>query len=182
MPDFPKAGSPVDVWTYATRALNSDASNTIRDAVLSDATRIPGANVDASISTRAPELGGNLASVKTRADTILAAEAPTEASVLMDGTEKTLVEITDVKVAEVEAWLDLTPMAGGDTIVVKYYRKVKVAGAYVVYASETYTGAQAVPMVKIIGAKIYRDIKITAQQTAGVNRTLDVQSIRTVTV
>ncbi|MFH0850280.1 MAG: hypothetical protein V1924_05005, partial [Candidatus Bathyarchaeota archaeon] len=74
----------------------------------------------------------------------------------MDGTEKTLVEITDVKVAEVEAWLDLTPMAGGDTIVVKYYRKVKVAGAYVVYASETYTGAQAVPMVKIIGAKIYR--------------------------
>ncbi len=221
MPDFPKSSggaTAADVWTYATRNLQSDTNNVIRDSVLSDATKIAGANLDAAVSTRAvestvakdatvakaatvaldatvakaatvaldatvaKETGGNLAAVKTRTDNALVAVAPTESSVLMDGTDKTLVEITDVKVGEVEAWLDLTPMQAGDTIVINYRRKVKAAGTYAIYASESYSGVQAVPMVKIIGAKVYRDIKISAQQTAGVNRTLDVQAVRTVTV
>ncbi len=157
--------------------------------------------LEAAIATRAPEAGGNvaaikaktdiigasvaletagnLAAVKTRADLIPAYVTPTESSVLMDGTEKTLFEITAIKSAEVEAWVDLTPMAAGDTIVVRYSRKVKAAGAYAKYAEETYSGAQTIPLLKIMGAKIYRDTKVTAQQTAiGVYRTLDVQVIR----
>ena len=58
MPDFPRppggVASAAEVWGYATRSLNSDAANIIRDAILSDATKIPGANVDAAISGRAP--------------------------------------------------------------------------------------------------------------------------------
>lgn len=54
MPDFPKppggGATAAEVWGYATRSLNSDAANAIRDAILSDATKIPGANVDAAIS------------------------------------------------------------------------------------------------------------------------------------
>lgn len=136
-------------------------------------------NIGASVAL---ESAGNLAAVKTRTDLSLVAVTPTEVSILLDATDKTLVEITDVKVAEVEAWLDLTPMAGGDTIIVKYSRKAKVAGAYGIYAQETYTGIQTMPMVKLMGAKIYRDIKISAQQTAGGYKTLDIQVIRTVTV
>ncbi len=126
------------------------------------------------------ETGGNVAAVKARTDKAPAFVTPTESSITMDGTEKTLFEITDIKSAEVEAWVDLTPMAGGDTIVVRYSRKVKAAGTYAKYAEETYTGAQSLPLLKLTGFKIYRDTKVTAQQTAGTNRTLDVQVIRAV--
>lgn len=57
-PDFPKppggGATAAEVWSYATRSLNSDAVNAIRDAIISDATKIPGANIDAAISGRAP--------------------------------------------------------------------------------------------------------------------------------
>lgn len=57
-PDFPKppgAGvTAAEVWAYSTRGLTGDAANAIRDAILSDATKIPGANVDTAISGRAP--------------------------------------------------------------------------------------------------------------------------------
>lgn len=50
-PDFPKppggGATAAEVWGYATRALNSDAANAIRDAILSDATKIAGGNIGA---------------------------------------------------------------------------------------------------------------------------------------
>ena len=53
MPDFPTppggGATAAQVWGYATRGLTEDAANAIRDAILSDATKIPGANVDAAI-------------------------------------------------------------------------------------------------------------------------------------
>lgn len=56
MPDFPKppggGATAAEVWSYATRSINSDAANAIRDAILSDAQKIPGANIDAAISSR----------------------------------------------------------------------------------------------------------------------------------
>lgn len=57
MPDFPRTGggaTAAEVWAYSTRNLSNDAANAIRDAILSDATKIPGANIDAAISGRAP--------------------------------------------------------------------------------------------------------------------------------
>ena len=51
-PDFPQTGgtSAAQVWAYGTRNLSDDAANAIRDAILSDATKIPGANVNAAIN------------------------------------------------------------------------------------------------------------------------------------
>lgn len=52
-PDFPRGGvgaTPAEVWGYATRQLSADGANVIRDAVLSDATKIPGGNIDVAIS------------------------------------------------------------------------------------------------------------------------------------
>lgn len=57
MPDFPRGGTgatAAEVWAHSGRALDSDTANAIRDAILSDAIKIPGANVDAAISGRAP--------------------------------------------------------------------------------------------------------------------------------
>ncbi|MBU1173010.1 MAG: hypothetical protein KKD44_25900, partial [Proteobacteria bacterium] len=53
------------VWGYATRGLTGDAANAIRDAILSDATKIPGANVNAAIGD-----------VKAKTDNIPASPAP----------------------------------------------------------------------------------------------------------
>jgi len=56
MPDFPTppggGATAAQVWAYGTRGLTGDAANAIRDAILSDAIKIPGANVDAAISSR----------------------------------------------------------------------------------------------------------------------------------
>ena len=115
---------------------------------------------------------------KVRIDKTPAFEAAVEASIVMDGTEKTLVEKTDDKMGLLDGYVDLTPMAGGDTIVVRQYMKVKAAGAYVKYAEETYTGAQTIPLLHIVTKPAKTSIKVTAQQTAGTNRTLDVQFFR----
>ncbi len=160
-PDYPKNATPAQVWSEPGRTLTGITGQPRTDLLGEDAT------FEAGAGTR-----------KARIDKLAAFDAPTESSVVMDGTEKILFENTDVKSSELEAWLDFTTMAGGDTIVVRYYRKVKAAGAYVKYAEETYTGAQSIPLLCILSKKAYRDIKITAQQSAGVNRTLDVQVIR----
>ena len=45
--DSASTHSAADVWTSATRNLNSDANNTIRDAVVDDATKIDASSVNA---------------------------------------------------------------------------------------------------------------------------------------
>ncbi len=102
-------------------------------------------------------------------------ETPVEATITMDGTEKVLVEKTDGVIALVEGYVDLSNMAGGDTIVIRQYMKVKTGAAYVKYAEETYSGAQAIPLIYISAKPANIAIKLTAQQTAGVNRSLDCQ-------
>lgn len=182
MPNYPKEATPGAVWTEPNRTITALTGQPRTDLVGQDnsleattGTRIAKIdNADAAISTRALEAGGRL-------DSIPAFLAPDEPSVVMDGTDKTLVEVTDIKAGEIEAWVDLTPMAGGDTIVIRYSRKLKAAGTYAKYAEETYTGAQTIPALCILNKKIYRDTKVTAQQMAGTNRTLDVQVIRTST-
>lgn len=179
MPNYPKEATPAEVWAYAARTMTGITGQPRTDLVGQDNSleATTGArvakidNVDAVVSTRALESGGRL-------DGVPAFVAPTESSVVMDGTDKPLFEITDVKSSEVESWVDFTPMAGGDTIVIRYSHKMKAAGAYVKYAEETYSGAQSIPATCILNKKIFRDTKVTAQQTAGVNRTLDVQVIR----
>ena len=182
MPDFPStAGASASaIWSYATREITRITGSARQDVVGQDNTlevtsgsrMVKMDNMDATVSTRAVESGGRLS-------TIPAFTTPTEASITMTGSEQTLIEITDVKSSEVEAWVDLTPMQSGDTIVVKYYRKMKSGGTYAIYANETYSNAQSIPALCIMSKKVYRDTKVTAQQTAtGSYRTLDVQMVR----
>jgi len=72
-PDFPTppggGATAAQVWAYGTRGLTGDAANAIRDAILSDATKIPGANVDAAVSSRSSHAAAAIWSVATRAIT-----------------------------------------------------------------------------------------------------------------
>ncbi|GAG91047.1 unnamed protein product, partial [marine sediment metagenome] len=205
MPDFPSGGggaSAAQVWAYGTRGLTGDAANAVRDAILSDATKIPGANINAAINdvklktdmlptdpadqsliiaatnalsgeiaTRAPsgEYDTQLdANVSTRApaneyDTELDAAISTRAAIAdytsdraakidkvqdlieeangtlsATGSEDTIKEIT-ATVNKLHCFIDLTAMQASDTIVVRQFMKIKVAGSFIKYAEETYS-------------------------------------------
>jgi len=150
------------VWAYGTKELTGITGTPRSDLIGQDA------SLEVTTGARI-----------SRIDKLPAFQAITESSIVMDGTEKTLIEITDIKSGEIEVWVDLTPMQAGDTVVVRYSKKVKAAGAYAKFAEETYSGAQTIPLLRVIKMGAYRDTKVTAQQTAGTNRTFDVQVIRT---
>jgi len=161
MPDFPKQTTPKEVWEYATREITGDSANAVRDAVISDATRIPGADVHP---------------IKTRTDSILAENAPLRGSKLMTGAEDMVVEVDRTAapaVFHLEGAIDLTPMQAGDTIKIRELMMIKAAGVYVKYAEETYSGVQAIPLQELVTKPASYKLKVTIEQTAGVMRTFD---------
>jgi len=156
--------SAADVWGVATRTITALTGTPRSDLLGEDAT------FEAGVGARKARID--------RLDNIPAFETPVETSIAMDGTEKILVEKTDNKLGLLDGYVDLTPMASGDTIVVREYMQVKAAGAYVKYAEETYTGAQTIPLLHVVTKPAKDKIKVSAQQTGGTNRTLDVQFYR----
>jgi len=107
-------------------------------------------------------------------------DIPIEGTITMDGTEQNVVldEITGNPPRFLEGYIDLSPMAAGDTIVIRQYMKIAADGAYVKYAEETYTDAQSLPLLYVVSKSGRYGIKITAQQTAGTYRTLTYQFFR----
>jgi len=122
-----------------------------------------------------PDLGNTVTGILNKSAVV----AEILADVTMDGSEKALVHFSEATLLEyqlpfvVEGYVDLTPMQAGDTIVVREYASlIESPLTYRLYATHTYSGAQTEPLVhftKKFGAYAYRT---TAQQTAGVNRTL----------
>jgi hypothetical protein len=155
-----------DVWAVTTRTLTSLAGQPRIDILGEDA------SFEAGTGTRKARID--------RLDKIEAFDDPIEGSVAMDGTEKNVVldEVTGNPQRFLEGYIDLTPMASGDTIVVRQYMKIASAGNYVKYAEETYSAAQTLPLLYITTKSGKYGIKITAQQTAGTNRTLTYQFFR----
>jgi hypothetical protein len=155
-----------DVWAVTTRTLTSLAGQPRIDLMGEDA------SFEAGTGTR-----------KTYIDRLASMEAfdtPIEGSVTMNGTELNVVldEITGNPQRHLEGYIDLTPMASGDTIVIRQYMKIASAGAYVKYAEETYSGAQTLPLLYITTKSGRYGIKVTAQQTAGTYRSLTYQFFR----
>jgi len=88
-----------------------------------------------------------------------------------DGTEQTVVELTSL--GHLEGYIDLSNMAPGDITVVKVYIKIKSGGSYRQYDSSTYSDAQTNSALHISSLPASYGLKITLQQTAGVNRAYD---------
>ena len=198
-PDFPTppggGATAAQVWAYGTRGLTGDAANAIRDAILSDATKIPGANVDAQLSlvkaktdnlpTDPADQSLLVAEIATRAaaaDYTAARAAKMDkiqdfieeatGSLLMTGVEQTIKEILTT-INKLHCFVDLTPMVAADTVVVRQYMKIASAGAFVQYAEETYNDAQTLPLLYIVTKPANYGIRVTIAQTAGTMRTFD---------
>ena len=167
-----------DVWEYGNRRLTGLAGQPRTDLIGADEslddhgyTTARIGNLDAPVSTRALETGGRLEQIPIYA-------SPEEHAVAMTGAELTLFEVSGESPAEVEAWVDLAVMQAGDTIIVRYYRVIQEGGSYRKYAEETYADAQTLPALCILNKRVYRGTRVTAEQLAGVHRTLPVQVLR----
>jgi len=152
------------IWAEATRELTGITGTPRSDLLGEDATFEAGA-------------GARKARID-RLDNIPAFETPVEASIAMTGAELNLIEKTDNKIGLLDGYVDLTPMQAGDTIIIRQYMQIKTAGTYVKYAEETFSEAQTIPLLHIVTKAAKDKVKVTAEQTAGTNRTLDVQFYR----
>jgi len=155
-----------DVWSYSARSLTTLAGQPRIDLMGEDASFEAGTGVRKALIDR-------LANIE-------AFDTPIEGSVTMTGAELPVVldEITGNPQRFLEGYIDLTPMASGDTIVVRQYIKITSTGDYVKYAEESYSGAQSIPLLYVVTKPARYGIKVTAQQTAGTNRTLNYQFFR----
>jgi hypothetical protein len=88
-----------------------------------------------------------------------------------DGTEQTVREYTGT--GKLHVYIDTFSMAAGDTTVIRQFMKIKAAGTYRKFAEETYSGAQALPLLHIVVRPNKNGVKVTLQQTAGTNRAYD---------
>ena len=169
MPDFPRVTAVVDpavIWNYSTRTLTGLTGQPRIDLLGEDA------SFEAGVGAR-----------KTLIDRLASMDAfddPIEGSVTMDGTELNVVldEISGNPQRFLEGYIDLSPMAAGDTIVVRQYMKIAATGEYRKYAEETYSGAQDIPLLYVTTKPARYGLKLTAQQTAGTYRTLTFQFFR----
>jgi len=89
-------------------------------------------------------------------------------SLTTDGTEQTVVEVTDR--TRVEGWIDLTNMQAGDQVTIRWYVKIAEGGSYGIVDTVTYAGVQARPMLYFLKRGIEYGWKVTIQRDAGVDR------------
>ena len=93
-----------------------------------------------------------------------------------DGTEQDVTELTIQ--ATLEGLIDLANMEVGDGVTIREYIKLKSGGTYRLYESATYSDAQTKPGVHVVKLPGRHGVKITLEQTAGVNRTYDYEFFR----
>ena len=144
-----------DVWAVAARTITALTGQPRTDLIGADA------SFEAAVGRPA------------KLDDIPYFEAVVEGSLLMTGAEQTLVEKTDDKAGLLEGMINLTPMAGTDSVTVREYMQVLSTGTYAKYAEEVYTGPQTIPLLQIMTRISTHDIKVTIAQTAGTNRTFE---------
>jgi len=155
-----------DVWAVTTRTLTSLAGQPRIDLLGEDA------SFEAGTGTR-KALIDRLASME-------AFDTPIEGTLTADGTEQTIVldEISGNPQRFLEGYIDLSNMASGDTVVIRYYVSLTSPVDYKKYAEETYSGAQSLPLLYITTKPARYGIKVTLQQTAGTYRTFKYQFFR----
>lgn len=89
---------------------------------------------------------------------------------LMDGTEQTIFENTDL--GEYSGYIFLDKMLSGDTLRIRMFLKDLEDATYKKYLDEEYSDAQLCPIVRIMPIIGKVGFKVTAQQTVGAYREL----------
>jgi hypothetical protein len=89
---------------------------------------------------------------------------------LADGTVQVLTDQVNNKYFTFKLDTGLMSTSDGDVTTLIIYDMVLGSGTLRIYKSETYTGTQTEPIKFLAPLWITQEIKITLQQTAGVNK------------
>jgi len=91
-------------------------------------------------------------------------------STLMDGTEKTVFESTEL--GEYSGYIFFDKMLAGDTIEIKVYIKDVNDDTYKLWVNDSYSGIQTNPALRMEAIIAKVGVKVTLKQTAGTYRTV----------
>jgi len=168
-----------DVWGVATRTITALTGTPRTDLLGEDADFEAGtgtrkARIDAAVTSRAAAADYTAARA-AKIDKIQDFLEEGIGTVTANGTEQTVREYAGT--GKLHAYVDLSNMAAGDTTVIRQYVKIKAAGAFVKYAEETYTDAQSLPMLHLVMKPSRHGVRITLEQTSGVNRDYDWETL-----
>ena len=94
-------------------------------------------------------------------------------SITMTGAEQILLEQPDGIISRISGYIDLTNLAGGDTVIIRMYLRVISGGAWRLYHQDEYNGPVAPAVVHVVERPENHGLRLTLQQTAGVNKVID---------
>jgi len=133
-----------DVWAYTTRTLTGLTGQPRIDLLGEDA------DFESGSGTR-----------KARIDRLASIEAhqtPTEGTATFATADSypktvTLIDTSGMAFAGkqhvVDGYIDLSELADGESITVREYMQIKSGGSFILYAEETYSNAQSIPLLHI---------------------------------
>ncbi len=121
------------------------------------------------------ESGGAIAAVQAKANKIQDFLEEGTGTLTADGTEQILRAY--VGLGKLHCYIDLTNMVAGNSVTIRQYMTIKTAGSYRLYAQETYTDVQTLPLLHITMKPGKFGVKITLQQMAVVYKTYDWETL-----
>jgi len=92
---------------------------------------------------------------------------------ILNGSEQLLCEQPGGSPSEVMGYVDLGNLVAGDTVLMKFYVKLKSNGGWRACYEESYTGVQALPLVHVAKRPENHGIMVTLQQTAGSSKIIE---------
>jgi len=96
--------------------------------------------------------------------------SPLEGEVVADGSEQTLVEVTDTAPFKISGWISLSNMQDGDQVKITSYVKLCPDCGWEIFDTNTYSDSQDKPAVFHVEVSGKYGVKVTLQQTAGTYR------------
>ena len=96
--------------------------------------------------------------------------SPLEGEITADGSEQTLVEVTDAAPFKFSGWVSLSNMQDGDQVKITSYVKLCPDCGWEVFESNVYSDSQDKPAVYHVEVTGKYGVKVTLQQTAGAYR------------
>jgi len=161
-----------EVWTYTARTLTEFKGQPRIDLLGEDA------SFEAGTGARKTNID--------RLALIEAHETPVEGSATFSTTDTypktvTIIDTSGMAIAGkqhlVDGYIDLSALQSGESITVKEYMKIKSGGAYVLYAQETYTGTQDIPLLHLTTkpARYGLKVELVMSSAPSGNRSFDYQ-------
>lgn len=94
-------------------------------------------------------------------------------TIMLSGSEQTVCSQPGGTPSQITGYIDLSKLASGDTVVVKFYVKIKENGAWGACYEDSYSGKLSLPVVHVAKRPENHGLMITVKQTTGPHKQID---------